>query len=219
MLSGLKKIFFPVFLSALCLFFPACKSAETPRDSHTETETVLLPEIQEIPPVEEPVIPDREQEVEEQPSPEEQSIEDDENTVVVTVDSVEITMHEFKQTKSEIEIVVDDLNKITKDRNYSKWLTYLDPEYRKTLSSKNYLDRVSKSLPMALQERNIRLTSLEDYFKYVFVPSRQNIRVDDIRFITPTRVYVIMEISRGQRAAVYILEKRSDGEWKLVGKN
>lgn len=143
----------------------------------------------------------------------------DDNEVVVTVDSVGITKHEFEKTKSEIEVVVEDLNKITETQNYDAWLAYLDPDYRKTLTDRAYLDRVSKSLPRALQERKIRLLTLEDYFKYVFVPSRQNIRVDDIQFITPTRVYVIMEISHGQTAAVYILEKNQNGEWKLVDKN
>ena len=64
-----------------------------------------------------------------------------------------------------------------------------------------------------------RKKALEDYFDYVFVPSRQNIRVDDIQFITPSRVYVIMEMAQAQRAAVHILEKNGNGSWKLVGKD
>ncbi len=207
MLSGIKKFVLPFIVPILCILIGGCASTGDSVPEPVYEEPVLIPETGVIPPQEETV----------QQEPE--NPEDDENAVVAKVGSVEITRHEFKQTKSEIEIVVDDLNKITKERNYSKWLTYLDPEYRKTLSGKAYLDRVSKSLPMALQEKNIRLSSLEDYFRYVFVPSRQNIRVDDIQFITPTRVYVIMEISRGQRAAVYILEKSAGGEWRLVGKN
>jgi len=52
----------------------------------------------------------------------------------------------------------------------------------------------------------------------VFVPSRQNMRVDDIQFVSPTRVYVIMEIAPSSPAAIYILEKTPSG-WKLVPKN
>jgi hypothetical protein len=43
-------------------------------------------------------------------------------------------------------------------------------------------------------------------------------RVDDIQFVSPTRVYVIMEIAPSSPAAIYILEKTPSG-WKLVPKN
>ncbi len=156
-----------------------------------------------------------------EPQAEEASAEvlEDENEIVAIVDSVVITMQDFRQTKSEIEAVVEDLNQITKERDYSRWLDYLDPAYRKTLSDRSYLEQISNSLPQALKDRRVRLTTLKDYFDYVFVPSRQNIRVDDIQFITPSRVYVIMDLSRDQRAAVYILEKESGSNWKLVDRN
>lgn len=144
---------------------------------------------------------------------------EDGNEIVAIVDSVVITRQDFRQTKSEVEAVVEDLNQITKERDYSRWLDYLDPAYRRTLSDRNYLEQISNSLPQALRDRRVRLTTLKDYFDYVFVPSRQNIRVDDIQFITPSRVYVIMDLSRDQRAAVYILERGSGGNWKLVDRN
>jgi len=138
----------------------------------------------------------------------------DENTVVAQFDTITITKQTFKITKSEIELVVEDLNRITLAKDYARWLTYLSEEYRQNFSNQSVLDQVSKSLPT----KGIKLKNLKDYFHYVFVPSRQNMRVDDISFVSPTRVYVIMEIAKGSPAAIYILEK-IDGGWKLVPKN
>jgi len=134
--------------------------------------------------------------------------------VVVQFATVAITKEAFIHTKSEIEIVVDELNKITYDHDYTRWLEYTSQEYRDEFSNREVLDQVSASLPT----KGVRLRSLQDYFRYVFVPSRQNMRVDDIQFVTPTRVYVIMEINPSSPAAIYILEKTEAG-WKLVPKN
>lgn len=138
----------------------------------------------------------------------------DENTVVAQFENVTITKQTFKQTKSEIETVVDDLNKITYTKDYGRWLTYLSDEYRANLSDPEVLKKVSASLPT----KGIKIKDLKGYFTYVFVPSRQNMRVDDIQFVSPTRVYVIMELTKDNPAAIYILEKMNGG-WKLVPKN
>lgn len=137
-----------------------------------------------------------------------------EEEVVATFDTVTITKATFLNTKSEIQVVVEALNTITYARDYNKWLTYLSDEYRATYSDPATLDSVSASLPI----KGVKLKSLRDYFIYVFVPSRQNMRVDDIQFVSPTRVYVLMEIAPGSQAAIYILEK-FNGLWQLVLKN
>lgn len=136
------------------------------------------------------------------------------DTVIAEFDSVKITKKTFDITKSEMELVVEDLNKITYSRDYKGWLGYLSDEYVTTFSDPENLKKVSASLPT----KGIQLKSLKDYFTYVFVPSRQNMRVDDIQFVSPTRVYVIMELSPKSPAAIYILEKTTGG-WKLVPKN
>jgi len=136
------------------------------------------------------------------------------DTIIIKFDSVAITKLTFENTKTEMQLVVEELNKITLEKNYTKWLTWLSDEYKQTYSDPAILDKVSASLPI----KGIKLKTLQDYFEYVFVPSRQNMRVDDIQFVSPTRVYVIMEITPKSPAAIYILEKTSNG-WKLVLKN
>ncbi|HNY16121.1 MAG TPA: hypothetical protein PK542_03950 [Treponemataceae bacterium] len=138
----------------------------------------------------------------------------DENAVVAQFDTVTITKQTFRQTKSEIELVVEDLNKITYSKDYTRWQTYLSDEYRANFSDPAVLEKVSASLPT----KGIKISTLKDYFTYVFVPSRQNMRVDDITFVSPTRVYVIMDLTKDSPAAIYILEKMN-GSWKLVPKN
>lgn len=138
----------------------------------------------------------------------------DEDEVVVRFDTIAITKHTFIATKSEIELVVEDLNRIVMKKDYDRWQDYLSEEYRQTFSDPAMLETVSRSLPV----KGIKLKTLKDYFTYVFVPSRQNMRVDDIQFVSPTRVYVIMEITPDSPAAIYILENTTFG-WKLVPKN
>ena len=136
------------------------------------------------------------------------------DTIVIKFDTVAITKLTFENTKTEMQLVVEELNKITLERDYTKWLTWLSDEYKQTYSDPATLEKVSSSLPI----KGVKLKTLRDYFEYVFVPSRQNMRVDDIQFVSPTRVYVIMEITPKSPAAIYILEKTQTG-WKLVLKN
>jgi len=138
----------------------------------------------------------------------------EDSVIVAEFDTVKITRQTFESTKSEMQLVVEDLNRITNNRDYKRWLGYLSEEYVQEYSDPDKLDKVSASLPT----KGIKLKNLKDYFNYVFVPSRQNMRVDDIKFVSPTRVYVIMELSPNNPAAIYILEK-SNGGWKLVLKN
>jgi len=203
----MKKKLYPV-LALLVFFFTACKTvpadqtvpadgtapANPPAAAAAEPVTVAAATPAAVPPAADPV--------------------SDEDTVVAQFDTVTITKQTFKITKTEIQLVVEDLNKITFSKDYERWQTYLTDEYRQNFSDPAILEKVSASLPV----KGIQLRTLKDYFTYVFVPSRQNMRVDDIQFVSPTRVYVIMEIAPKSPAAIYILEKTAGG-WKLVLKN
>ncbi len=197
-----------VLCSLLFVFLWGC--AQNPRTIPSEPVPVVI--IEENVPVEPrtEVKTDIVQTEEIKPAP----VEQPENDIVAQFENIAITKQTFQKTKTELETVVEELNKITLSRDYQKWLTYLSDDYRKTFSNKDVLEEVSNSLPT----KGIRLKSLKDYFNFVFVPSRQNMRVDDIQFVSPTRVYVIMEIHQNAPAAIYIIEKFDDG-WKLVPKN
>ncbi len=130
--------------------------------------------------------------------------------VIAEFEGVSITKETYVKTKSEIEIVVDELNHITAKKDYLKWLQYISEDYKKAYSNPVRLKAVSEALPI----KGIQLKSLRDYFLYVFVPSRQNIHVDDITFVSPTRVEVIMN-RNGSTLLVYNIEKVENG-WELI---
>lgn len=149
-------------------------------------------------PVKEPV-------VEVKPEPVEEK-----NTVIAEFEGVTITKETYDQTKTEMEKIVEKLNRITATKDYAQWTTFLSEEYKQQYSQPLTLRKVSEALPV----KGIKLKSLRDYFMYVFVPSRQNVRVDDIRFVSPTRVDVIMK-QANVSLLVYGLEN-INGSWKLI---
>ena len=135
---------------------------------------------------------------------------EEKNTVIAEFEGVTITKETYDQTKTEMEKIVEKLNRITASKDYSQWLTFLSEDYKRQYSQALTLQKVSEALPV----KGIKLKSLKDYFTYVFVPSRQNVRVDDIKFVSPTRVNVIMK-QANVSLLVYGLEN-IDGTWKLI---
>ena len=135
---------------------------------------------------------------------------EEKHTVIAEFEGVTITKETYDQTKTEMEKIVENLNRITASKDYSQWLKLLSEEYKQQYSQALTLQKVSEALPV----KGIKLKSLRDYFTYVFVPSRQNVRVDDIKFVSPTRVDVIMK-QANVSLLVYGLEN-IDGTWKLI---
>ena len=107
-----------------------------------------------------------------------------------------ITREEKQMVLVDINRYVSDLNRIIFNREYSKWVQNLEPKFMQRLESKENLELASKS--DRLVKRGVKLTSLLDYFYNVVVPSRASLRVDDIEFISETRVKAFM-IEGGQR--------------------
>ncbi|MDR2481549.1 MAG: hypothetical protein LBD07_04565 [Spirochaetaceae bacterium] len=122
-------------------------------------------------------------------------------------------------TKEEKEIVridankfVGDVNKIIQRKDFSAWTKYLEPKYKERLESKNNLEQASMS--ERLKQQGVVLKTLFDYFIHVVVPSRSNLRVDDIEFLSENRVKAFME-EKGQRLLIYELERNGDS-WRIV---
>jgi hypothetical protein len=152
-----------------------------------------------------------------------------------------ITQELHDSTKQEVEAVIRQLNTINRNKDYRSWLTWLDEGYAGEIGNPAFLEIQSQS-PRLVQQ-NTALKSLQDYFLYVFIPARQNARVDDIEFISPHKVRVITVTQRRQpvpadpeklaqmeaegwtlingrmtqttRERFYALEKTND-KWKIV---
>lgn len=128
-------------------------------------------------------------------------------------DPSSITQEVFKDTLSEVQQFIDELNRIISIKNYDSWLSYLGDNYRQTINSSKFLQEIS-DMP-TLKKQGIVLQSAEDYFSQVVVPSRADARVDDIEFVSQHRVKAFTIGRNGARLRLYDLE-RIQGAWKIV---
>jgi hypothetical protein len=126
-------------------------------------------------------------------------------------DPANVSQDLFDQTLAEVQQLIDRLNRIIRARNYLGWLTYLGDDYRILISSPAFLAQASSS---PFLRGRVTLGGSEDYFLQVVVPSRQNSRVDDIEFVSETRIKAYT-VAGGQRLRLYELGK-TENEWKIV---
>jgi hypothetical protein len=126
-------------------------------------------------------------------------------------DPSSITREEKELVRVDVNNFVSTLNAIIKRKDYNTWVKLLTSEYQQYLSSKENLETASKA--DRLKNRNIVLKSLYDYFINVVVPSRTNVRADDIDFVDESTVKVYM-VNGGQRLRAYELV-RNGNSWQV----
>lgn len=118
----------------------------------------------------------------------------------------------YKQTKEDLEKLISDLNSIIAAKDYDTWLTYLTRKYFEYYSDPLVLKEQSES-PL-LKKYNIVLRSLKDYFNYVVVGSRKNVRLDEIKAIDKNHIKAYMYID-DTPVIIYELVKEN-GDWKIT---
>lgn len=121
---------------------------------------------------------------------------------------VKITREEFNADKNEILQIIKELSAIMTSYDFNSWMSYIDPDSLKYWSNPRNLLNASKRLPS-----KIRLSNLNDYFRYVFVPSRQGRSVEEIRYISRDSVKAVQP--RNDRDIVYYNFVRIDGKWMV----
>jgi hypothetical protein len=124
-----------------------------------------------------------------------------------------ISKEMFDVTKSDIQKLIADLNRVIRAKNYNTWISHLGAAYLDKINSEEFL--ASTSSQPYLKTKRITLTSARDYFDQVVVPSRANDRVDDIAFVSEKRVKVYTVNDKGVRLRLYDLENLGDG-WKII---
>ncbi len=122
---------------------------------------------------------------------------------------IAITKEEFNADKTEILSIISEMSKIMADYNYNEWLSFIEPASIKYWSNSANLLQASKRLPV----RGQRLYNLNDYFTYVFVPSRKGRSVEEIRYISRTSVKAVQV--REDTDIVYYNFVKINGKWMV----
>jgi len=117
----------------------------------------------------------------------------------------------YDDTFGEIEEFIGNLNSIIQKGAFQEWKKYLTPEFIKDKSDRQTLKELSQQ-PI-LKKYNIVLEDLSDYFKWVVMPSRSNVRLDKIFFLDEQTVRAIMYIEN-EPVILYSL-KKVDDTWKI----
>ena len=124
----------------------------------------------------------------------------------------QLSEEEKEQTKKDLNKLVEKLNSIIARKDYQKWLQYLTEEYKQHYSSEETLAEISNSPVLA--KHDVILRSLKDYFNYVVVASRKEIRIDEIKAVGEDTVKAYMDLN-DNLVIVYTL-KKVDGQWKIT---
>ena len=122
----------------------------------------------------------------------------------------EVSKEEFMQDKAEIINIIKELQKIMDKQDYQAWLPYISRNSIQYYSNPVNIRKANKRLP----DKTIILRGLEDYFKYIFIPSRKQSKVDEIRYINKFEVKAV-QVLPNNSTVVYYNFIREDGKWKV----
>ena len=206
------KILCISLLSVLLIFnFFACKSTPEPveqpevkttteKEQKKETTKEKKHEVKETVTVEdEPTLTLAIEEVDDEYTRSVKAIETNE---VITPDT-------FAEDKKAILETIAELDWIMKNKDYNSWLNYVTPQSVDYWKQKSHLQAVSARLP----GNRIQLKTLEDYFNWVFRLSRQNARVDEIRYISSKLVKAVQV--DGNKDTIYYQFEKQNGKWLI----
>jgi hypothetical protein len=140
---------------------------------------------------------------------EETSAPQEEKTV--DINGYVISEETYTKIFTDIEKLIETLNKIIREENFNAWKKHLTKEYIAHYSDTTNLNEINKT--PTLKKYNIKIRSLKDYFIYVVAPSRSDVNLDDISFIDDNNIKAYMKID-GDPVVLYNL-KYIDDTWKI----
>jgi hypothetical protein len=133
-------------------------------------------------------------------------------------DPQSITVQEKETTMDEMRLLIAEINRVIRAKDYESWVSYLADDFIAAINSTDYLTQLSES-SRQLKGQNIFLRTPQDYFTYVVVASRENVRVDasldDIEFLSHNRVKAYTVNTRKQRLRLFEFVK-AGGTWKIA---
>ncbi len=199
---------------------------ETPKQEITvafKQETVNKKPVTEDPvpaeKKEEPVVVEPEPEPEPEPVVEAPAPEPEEDEYTRSVkqlaDGAVVDHETFNKDKADVLAVIEELENVMKTQDYKVWLTYLDDASIAYWSKRTNLQKAQKRLPI----KGLKIDSLQDYFTYIFIPSRQGHKMEEIRYETDKQVKAVQtrkdEEGKYIGDTVYYYLRKINGQWKL----
>lgn len=133
-----------------------------------------------------------------------------------SVGSLTVSKDTFESDKAEILRIIESLKTIMSDFDYQSWLLYVDNESKIYWSKTANLKKAQGKLPV----KGLQLRTLQDYFKYVFVPSRAGRNITTIRYESENYVKAVQVTSLDsseteEKYIVYYYFNKIDGHWQL----
>ncbi len=119
-----------------------------------------------------------------------------------------VTKDEFAEDKAEILRIIKELQKVMEKEDVEDWLKYVDKDSKNFYSNPANIRKVQKKLP----NKAIVLNGIGDYFKYVFIPSRKNREITEIRYISKTNTKAV-QVNDDHSITRYYQFIKVNGKW------
>lgn len=123
----------------------------------------------------------------------------------------EVTQEQYDRTFEEINEFITAMDRVIANKDFDTWMENLSQVYIDTYSDKEVLAKKSES-PI-LQMNNVILRSIKDYFMEVVVPSRLQLKLEEIEFDDENHVTAWTSF-KSKKTKLYQLEK-IDETWKI----
>ena len=196
-----KNIFYfiTVFTVLFSILFSSCATKDNTPEQNNDNPAVEEPAV--IP--EDTVVPEDTVEV----LGEDELTDDEYLRSIAGLEGTAVSKKEFEDDKHEILEIISQLAIIMETKDTLDWLNYIDEPSKEYYKNPVNLRKAQRKLPNKL----IELKTIEDYFKYVFIPARKNSHIDEIRYVSKTHVKAVQV--REESDAIYYEFKKDNGKW------
>ena len=113
-----------------------------------------------------------------------------------------VSKSQFEEDKKNVLATIDKLSTIMVKSDYNGWLNYITPAYKTFWSTEQNLKAIESRLP----QKQLKIRSLQDYFKYVFYKDYLYIALEE----STVAYKYTMEIYSSKGAYIYYYD--SDGK-------
>ena len=198
-----KKLLFTftAFAAFFCIIFSSCASKPTETKSRSEQKTIENQQSEDGLSDDDVIVI----------SEEDDGSDDEYLRSIANLDEAEtVSKKEFTDDKNEILEIISELALIMETQNTLSWLNYIDEE-----SKEYYKNPVNlRKAQQRLRDKRIELKTIEDYFKFVFIPARANRQIDEIRYISKNHIKAV-QLNEDMSATIFYEFKKQNGKWLI----